>query len=725
MVCVFTPLLWAGDTLPKIQWGPDVFGGYASNQIIVELQPNLAKAVSQKLKKKNTKPKLARVLPQDLQRIVSPGLSTTMKRWGVKSIRPVFSFEFKHPKMAAKYGLDRLFVVDVPQHTDTPRLANAFAAHPREIKSVTLDAIGGVAQVIPDDTDFAAQWGMNNTGQFFGECFEGDNRNGVCFSPEDCPGGSCFGQSGDDDADIDAPEAWELHNGLTGDVIIAIVDSGVDSDPYNGVSPHPEFAGRMVPGFNTVANSVCKGGDNDGVMCINDSDCPGSGCIETVCSGGGNDGMSCIDNSDCIGSGCIGNGVPFNATGDQCYHGTHVAGIAAAAGNNGFGVAGVNWGARIMPIDVLGGLCPSNDSNCDQCPCQCVGTLSDVIEGIVWAADHGANVINISLQFYNVSPILEALLDNVLNGAHELGAILVCAAGNNFGNIIAYPAKLDNCLAISATNQFDELSNVSNFGDKLDLAAPGEKIWSTFPDNTYVYRTGTSMAAPHVSGLASLMKSISPKATNIEIEQVLKDTADDLGIPGKDPQFGYGRINAFDALIGISQLPQIIDSYPPDRAIDARDPYDESGVNRIGWNSVDLTFPGDVSGILPEDFQIRKIGGDVAASLLKIEQLDFNHLRVVLTDFIEVGAWTMIQHWPSATSVRIGHLPSDVNGDLISNTDDIFELITTVGGFAQPRPLWAVDLDNSGRVTPADVLIAIDLLNATPKYQTLPELPLP
>ena len=85
----------------------------------------------------------------------------------------------------------------------------------------------------------------------------------------------------------------------------------------------------------------------------------------------------------------------------------------------------------------------------------------------------------------------------------------------------------------------------------------------------------------------------------------------------------------------------------------------------------------------------------------------------------------MIQHRPSATSVRIGHLPSDVNGDLISNTDDVYELIATVGGFAQPRPLWATDLDHSGRVTPADVLNAIDLLNAGYMDETLPELPLP
>lgn len=452
-------MLLAAGQQPKLQWAPDQFGGYASHQIIVEFQPAIARAISQRLEKTNTSPKSARVAPQKLNNVVSAGFGAMMNRWGVSAIRPLYPFQFTHPEHAAKYGLDRLFIVEVPHGTDTPRMVIAFSAHPREVLSAGVDPIGRVAQFIPDDTDFDKQWNMHNTGQTGGIV----------------------------DADIDAPEAWTLHTGATGDVIIAIVDTGVDSDPYNGVTPHPEFAGRMVAGINVTQNE------------------------------------------------------PDDATGDDCFHGTHVAGIAAAIGNNATGVAGVSWGAKIMPVDVMG--------NFDGCS----GNLSDLMAGITWASEHGADVINMSLQFYSVSSVDVALLENVLSAAHDLGAVLVCAAGNSVGEVIAYPGRLDQCLAISATNDRDELDDISNFGNELALAAPGGNIWSTWPNGGYLLLSGTSLATPHVSGLAALMKSRSPALTNIEIEQGLKDSAEDLGTPGKDNQFGYGRINAHRALLNITK----------------------------------------------------------------------------------------------------------------------------------------------------------------------------
>lgn len=642
-VCaLYTPSL-ASDVPRVPQWGPDQFGGYASNQIIVEFPPGLSKAITQRLQKTGVSEKSKRTSLNDARQVVSQGLGTLMSQWGVTSIRPVFSFEFKNPELATRYGLDRMFVVEVPVGTDTPAMVHAFAAHPREITSAGLDIIGGVSQLIPDDPDFSLQWGMNNTGQI----------------------GGLF------DADIDAPEAWNIETGFSNEVIIAIVDSGVDKDAFNGVLRfHPEFEGRMLPGHNTVNNQ-----DED-------------------------------------------------AWGDECFHGTHVAGIAAAAGNNSIGVAGVSWGAKILPVDVLGAFCATNPINC-----QCTGSLTDLMEGITWAAQNGADIINISLQFYNLAAINVVQLEQVVNAAHDMGAVLVCAAGNNFGNRIAFPAKLENCLAVSATTKWDQLSTISNWGDELDLSAPGESIWSTWPNGSYATLSGTSMATPHVAGLAALMKSVAPKATNTDIEQILRNTAKDLGLTGWDNKFGYGRINAFDALLAISSLPQIIDSVPPEGAVDARWPHDPDGNNRIGWNSIDLTFPGDVSTLVPEDFRIRKFGGnDPAPAVFELIQIENNILRVVLDDFIEVGAWTQFEHIPSGTKVRIAHLPGDVNGNRISNIEDIFEIMASISGIASPREDWSIDLDHSGEVQPGDLHTLLNLLNGGGGFESymgsfLPGLP--
>ncbi len=701
-VCALSTPSFAGD-VPRIpQWGPDQFGGYASHQIIVELPAGLAKAITQRLQKKGASLKTRSASLPDVKRVVSRGLGATMSRWGVTNIRPVYSFEFKHPELAVQYGLNRLFIVDVPLGTDTPNMVHAFAAHKSEISSAGLDSIGGVggSQLIPNDVDFNKQYGMHNTGQTFGTV----------------------------DADIDAPEAWTIETGFSNEVIIAIVDSGVDKDDYNGSrvsSYHPEFAGRMVPGFNTVFNQpddatgdecfhgthvagiaaasgntsdnlVCVGGDNDGLSCVDNNDCPNSGCVGSTCQGGEYDGLGCNDDSQCPGSGC-----------------------------KGIGVAGVSWGAKIMPVDVLGGL--FFDGRWDQC----AGTATDISNGIIWAADHGADIINISLQAYPNDNLTISLYENAINFAYNLDATVVCASGNFFGNIVAYPARLPNCLAVGATDKNDDHPTFSNWGDELDLTAPGASIWSTWPSSSYTTLNGTSMATPHVSGLAALMKSLVPDATNDEIMQVMKDTADDLGLPGWDDKFGHGRINAFSALIGISTLPKIIGSVPPDGAIDARKPQDANGSNRIGWDSVDLTFPGDVSVLSPEEFETRNIGGPaVAPPVLRLDIVEPNVIRVVFDDYIGVDGWTQITHLPSSTKVRIGHLPGDVDGDGMNTVNDLFELTASINGTAKPRELWSIDLDRSGQVHPGDLTTLIDLFNGADTFEiwlgeTIPALPSP
>ena len=217
---------------------------------------------------------------------------------------------------------------------------------------------------------------------------------------------------------------------------------------------------------------------------------------------------------------------------DDNGHGTHVSGIAAAATNNSIGIAGVDWQTKIMPLKVL------NE--------QGTGTAFNVCEGIYWAADFGAKVINLSLGSYSYSP---SYVD-AINYARALGCMVIAAAGNDNTDDPVYPGSLDNVICVAATNQHDEKAAFSNYGTYIDLSAPGVSILSTLPRNQYTYYNGTSMATPLVSGLATLLFAANPLYTPVEIESLLMTYADDLGEPNWDEYFGYGRVNVFKSLFG-------------------------------------------------------------------------------------------------------------------------------------------------------------------------------
>lgn len=279
---------------------------------------------------------------------------------------------------------------------------------------------------------------------------------------------------------IRAPYAWAISTG-SADVIIAVVDTGVDLD-------HPDLAAKVVTGYDFV------NADND--------------------------------------------------PNDDEGHGTHVAGIAAARTNNSQGVAGVSWGAKIMPVKVL-------DSEGS-------GSYSRVADGITWAADRGARIINLSLGGKSSSSTLQ----NAVDYAYNRGALVVASAGNHYqeGNPVIYPAAYPHVLAVAATGDQDEHARYSETGYYVDVAAPGgnpSSSWDTNPDHwimsTYLYGgyaqvSGTSQAAPHVSGLAALVWSVTPSLSNDQVERIIEETAVDLGDAGRDDVFGHGRIDAYRAL---------------------------------------------------------------------------------------------------------------------------------------------------------------------------------
>ena len=219
-------------------------------------------------------------------------------------------------------------------------------------------------------------------------------------------------------------------------------------------------------------------------------------------------------------------------------HGTHVAGIAAAITNNGLGVAGLGYRATIMNVKVLG-----DDGQ---------GYWSGVAQGIIWAADNGADVINMSLGGSSGSSTVES----AINYAWGKGVVVVAAAGNNGGSAPFYPAYYTNCVAVASTNSLDELAATSNYGDWVDVAAPGVTIYSTVKDGGYGYMSGTSMASPLVGGLAALVFTVVTDSNgngrlNDEVRARIEATCDDIGVSG----IGSGRINAYKAVSSDTPAP--------------------------------------------------------------------------------------------------------------------------------------------------------------------------
>jgi subtilisin family serine protease len=225
---------------------------------------------------------------------------------------------------------------------------------------------------------------------------------------------------------------------------------------------------------------------------------------------------------------------------DVSGHGTHVFGTIAAKANNGIGVAGIAPGVSIMPVKVCG-----DDGNCWN---------SDVLAGVEYAVAHGASVINLSLGAELSSPGIAAF-QSTFDEAAAAGVVVVAAAGNSGDTAIEYPAAFNHVISVAATDSAttnpDAAAPFSTRNAFVDLAAPGVAIASTVPGGTgYAIGSGTSMATPHVTAVAALVRSANPTWTVAQVETALERSAVDLGTAGRDDVFGYGRVDAAGALAG-------------------------------------------------------------------------------------------------------------------------------------------------------------------------------
>ncbi len=226
---------------------------------------------------------------------------------------------------------------------------------------------------------------------------------------------------------------------------------------------------------------------------------------------------------------------------DDNGHGTHVAGIVAALSNNSRGVAGLAPKCKVMPIKVLSAKGDGNDS--------------DIAEGVVWAVDHGAKIINLSLGGSGAGRTLE----NAMLYAYNSNVLVIAAMGNNGKKVKTYPAAFKNIIAVGATDIKNKIAPFSNYGEWISVSAPGLKIHSTFPtykvelsrynlSSSYAVLSGTSMAVPFVAGLAALIMSKNKDLNRAEVRKKIETGCNDIESPGFDEFSGAGLIDASKAL---------------------------------------------------------------------------------------------------------------------------------------------------------------------------------
>ena len=297
---------------------------------------------------------------------------------------------------------------------------------------------------------------------------------------------------------IGCPDAWDL---TTGDpaIVVAVVDTGVDLN-------HPELTTLLVPGQDFVdfpPGSIPKPG------WVFEGDYTG------------------VDSTPQ----------------DEVGHGTHVAGTISCLSNNGTGVAGVAWNVRLMPVKVLARIRNTTTNQVSGS-----GSAAHIAAGIRWAVDNGARVINMSLGGY-VDTIVER---EAVAYAVSKGVVVVAAMGNDNTAAPSYPAAYTDVIAVAATDSADHRASFSNTGPHIDISAPGVGVVSTYWDDTYASLSGTSMASPHVAGVAALVLSRNRALTAADVGNILRTTARPLRDNPADPvpnnSYGYGLVQAAAAV---------------------------------------------------------------------------------------------------------------------------------------------------------------------------------
>jgi len=411
----------------------------------------------------------------------STAVNAVLSELAAKSLKPLFTKNAgKNLSLKSEFGMQSYFILDLPADADLKVALESFNAL-NEVEIAEPNYLASTTTV-PDDPLYAEQWALNNTGQ------------AVQYGS-----GNLVGTPG---VDLAMQDAWDITTGSS-DVIVSVVDEGVDLS-------HPEFSGRLVPGYDFVND------DNDP-----------------------------------------------NPTGDDA-HGTACAGIVGASGNNNLGVAGIAWNVNIMPVKAL------QDGT---------GSWADIASGIIFSADNNADIISLSLGGTSYSSTLE----NAVNYAFDLGCALFASSGNSnndLGLYPSYPGAMANTVCIGAMSPCGERTNPascdgedwwgSNYGSVMDFLAPGTRNYTTditgaagYSSGDYApYFNGTSSACPHAAGVAALMLSVNPNLTNTQIRSKMQMSCVDIYDPGFDDQSGWGRIDAYQAVLNATSDQSILKVIP-------------------------------------------------------------------------------------------------------------------------------------------------------------------
>jgi len=337
-------------------------------------------------------------------------------------------------------------------------------------------------------------------------------------------------------------------------------------------------------------------------------------------------------------------------TADDHGHGTHVAGIASAQTDNGSGVASISYASSMLPIKVLGG--------------DGTGTYDDVSEGIIYASDKGARIINLSLGGSSDSKTLKRAVDYALGR----GSILVAAAGNNGNDAPVYPAAYSGVLAVSASDQNDHLASFSSYGSNIFTASPGVSITSSVPGGSYKEYSGTSMSAPHVAGLLALALSAKPTLSNSELIEHIKNNAEKVGQyaydeSGWNPYFGYGRISSGKTLQAIDEEDDTVEPTPTPTPTSTS--ATSSRLPRQAKVPQEYSFSFDVQGT------VETVDVSLAKFTVKVEGGTPNVLELISGNLVDVyvDSQTRIRYQGKNLQLRELSAGSRVNvkGNIIKN----------------------------------------------------------
>jgi len=442
------------------------------------------------------------------------------------AVRDITSFKVSIGRSEVSSQFGNIYILKTTPGVDLSEMVDEYSRLPN-VEYVEPDYMAEL-HFIPSDKYYTQQWNLNNTGQVHYAILRRDgNANDKLILT--------YGLF---DADIDVAEVYYNPPDITNTAVVAIIDTGVDID-------HPDLAASIWINPGEIKNNGIDDDHNGYIDDYKGWDFSSSGEILEV-------GDEDDDPTDYYG------------------HGTHCAGIVAGLTNNGIGIAGVTTACKIMPLKVF--------------PFPLISKLS---RAIIYAADNGADVINMSLGYQYRSYLLEDAI-----GYAKSRGVVVCASSGNTGlNESNYPAAFDNVIAVGATNDSDFVTTFSTYGDYIDVVAPGEAILSLRADSTDMYEStepyvhifdemyymssGTSMSCPHVVGTAAFIRSIAPGLKPDNVQQIIEETAFDLDDPinnganlvGWDEYSGHGRISIGSALNETPRRFALIESPKPNEIL--------------------------------------------------------------------------------------------------------------------------------------------------------------